>query len=46
MQVAAVEAGNDYTPYATNRGWKWRNCAGSGRWQLLNQKWLAIRMRL
>ncbi|MAZ29098.1 MAG: hypothetical protein CL868_18735 [Cytophagaceae bacterium] len=30
MPVPAVEAGNDYTPYATNRGWEWRNGAGFG----------------
>ena len=26
------------TPYATNRGWKWRSGAGFETWQLLSQK--------
>jgi hypothetical protein len=38
MPVPAMEAGNDYTPNATNRGWKWLVYEGFERWQLLSQK--------
>lgn len=37
MPVPASEAGNDYTPYATNRAPKASNSALFPRWQLLRQ---------